>query len=78
MIRNAIDHGIEKPEDRAARGKDEQGTIKLTAFHQSGRIVVIEIEDDGAGLNRERLVQKATEKGIIEAGPSSAKARSTI
>ncbi|OXT02488.1 hypothetical protein B7H23_06210 [Notoacmeibacter marinus] len=67
MIRNAIDHGIETPEDRRAKGKDEQGTIKLSACHQSGRIVV-SVEDDGAGLNRERLVQKATEKGIIEPG----------
>ncbi|MCP1200897.1 chemotaxis protein CheA [Notoacmeibacter sp. MSK16QG-6] len=67
MIRNAIDHGIETPEDRRAKGKDEQGTIKLSACHQSGRIVV-SVEDDGAGLNRERLVKKATEKGIIEPG----------
>ncbi|RLQ88806.1 chemotaxis protein CheA [Notoacmeibacter ruber] len=67
MIRNAIDHGIETPEDRLAKGKEEQGTIKLSACHQSGRIVV-SVEDDGAGLNRERLLKKALEKGIVEPG----------
>ena len=66
MIRNAIDHGIETPEDREAAGKPRQGTIYLSAEHRSGRIV-IEIEDDGRGINRERVLEKALEKGIIPA-----------
>ncbi|WP_193178069.1 chemotaxis protein CheA [Oricola nitratireducens] len=64
MIRNAVDHGIEDPETRQARGKPAQGTVKLSAYHSSGRIV-IEINDDGAGINRERVLSKAIEKGIV-------------
>ncbi len=54
MIRNAIDHGLESPEKRAAAGKPPEGTVRLTAQHRSGRIV-IEVADDGAGINRERV-----------------------
>ena len=64
MIRNSIDHGIEKPDVRVARGKPASGTVWLRAFHQGGNIV-IEIKDDGAGLNQEKLVAKAIEKGRI-------------
>lgn len=64
MIRNAVDHGLEKPEQRAEAGKPEEGTVKLSAAHRSGR-VVIEISDDGAGIKRERVRQIAVDKGII-------------
>lgn len=66
MIRNAVDHGIESPEKRIASGKDPEGTIKLTAKHRSGRIV-IELVDDGAGINRERVRQKAIDNELITA-----------
>lgn len=65
MIRNSVDHGIEKPEVRVSRGKPAEGTIHLRAFHQSG-YVVIQIQDDGNGLNRERLLRKAVERGIVQ------------
>ncbi|OWQ91258.1 chemotaxis protein CheA [Roseateles aquatilis] len=63
LVRNSCDHGIESPADRAAKGKPEQGTITLVASHQGGSIV-IEVRDDGRGLNREKLIKKAREKGI--------------
>ncbi len=66
MIRNAIDHGLEKPEARIAAGKPEEGTVRLSALHRSGRIV-IEISDDGAGINRPRVRQIAIDKGLIAA-----------
>lgn len=66
MIRNAIDHGIEDSDDRAAAGKDETGVIQLSAEHRSGN-VLIEIKDDGAGLNREKIKQIAIDKGIVPA-----------
>lgn len=65
MIRNAIDHGIEKPEARLAAGKPESGHIKLSAMHRSGR-VVIEVSDDGGGINRERVKSAAISKGLID------------
>jgi two-component system chemotaxis sensor kinase CheA len=65
MIRNSVDHGIEKPEARMARGKPAQGTVHLRAFHKGGNIV-IQIQDDGAGLNQERILAKAIEKGIVQ------------
>lgn len=64
MIRNSADHGIESPDDRESAGKPRQGTIRLSARHRSGR-VVIEIADDGAGINRERVLSKAIEKGLV-------------
>ncbi|MGI3901832.1 MAG: chemotaxis protein CheA [Janthinobacterium lividum] len=64
MIRNAIDHGLESPEKRLAAGKPEEGQVRLSALHRSGRIV-IEISDDGAGINRERVRAIAIEKGLI-------------
>ena len=63
LVRNSLDHGIETPEARIAKGKDPQGTITLRAAHQGGSIV-IEVSDDGAGLNRERILAKAKEKGL--------------
>jgi two-component system chemotaxis sensor kinase CheA len=64
MIRNAIDHGLEKPERRREAGKNPEGVVKLSAVHRSGRIV-IEVSDDGAGINRERVKAIAIEKGLI-------------
>ncbi|MEO8529597.1 MAG: chemotaxis protein CheA [Deltaproteobacteria bacterium] len=64
MIRNSVDHGVESPEKRIAAGKPEIGQITLTAAHRSGR-VVIEITDDGAGINRDRVRLIAIEKGLI-------------
>jgi len=63
LVRNSLDHGVEMPEERIAKGKDPQGTITLRAAHQGGNIV-IQVIDDGAGLNRERILAKAKEKGI--------------
>jgi two-component system, chemotaxis family, sensor kinase CheA len=63
LIRNSCDHGIEMPEVRAAKGKPEQGTVTLSASHQGGSIL-IEVKDDGRGLNKHNLVSKAREKGI--------------
>lgn len=64
MIRNAVDHGIEMPENRAAMGKSEEGTLRLTAS-QRGSHIVIELTDDGKGLNREGIRRKAIERGLI-------------
>jgi len=66
MIRNAIDHGLESPETRAAAGKPAEGVVRLTAAHRSGRIV-IEVGDDGGGINRERVKSIAVERGLIAA-----------
>ncbi|MCX7655850.1 MAG: chemotaxis protein CheA [Treponemataceae bacterium] len=67
IIRNSVDHGIERPLDRQARGKPPQGTIRLSAFH-SGAYVLIQVSDDGAGLNREKILEKAIEKGLLNGG----------
>ncbi|WP_197471917.1 chemotaxis protein CheA, partial [Oleiphilus sp. HI0067] len=64
--RNSLDHGIESPETRVAAGKDEMGKITLNAFHQGGNIV-IQIIDDGAGLNRDRILEKAIDNGLVKA-----------
>ncbi|RUO98739.1 chemotaxis protein CheA [Hyphomicrobium sp.] len=64
MIRNAVDHGIETPEERVAAGKPPEGTVRLSAAHRSGRIV-IEISDDGAGINRAKVRASAIKKGLI-------------
>ncbi|WIE06890.1 MULTISPECIES: chemotaxis protein CheA [Providencia] len=63
LVRNSLDHGIEKPEVRVANGKSEAGTLTLAAAHQSGNIC-IEVRDDGAGLNRERILAKAKSQGM--------------
>ncbi len=64
MLRNAIDHGLETPEEREAAGKPVEGTVKLAALHRSGRIV-IEITDDGKGINRKRVRAIAEERGLV-------------
>lgn len=64
LIRNAVDHGIESAEARIAAGKPAEGTLSLSAEHRSGRIL-IRISDDGAGINRERVLAKAIEKGLV-------------
>ncbi|MGI2258481.1 chemotaxis protein CheA [Shewanella sp. GXUN23E] len=64
LVRNSLDHGLESPAERAAKGKPETGSITLNAYHQGGNIV-IEIIDDGAGLNTEKILRKAIEKGLV-------------
>ncbi len=72
LVRNSIDHGLELPDARKAAGKDETGTITLAASHQGGHIV-IEVADDGRGLNRDKILAKATERGLaIPDNPSDA------
>lgn len=63
MLRNSVDHGLEEPQDRLAAGKDETGTIRLTASHQGGHVCVT-IADDGRGISREVIASKAVEKGL--------------
>jgi two-component system chemotaxis sensor kinase CheA len=70
LVRNSLDHGIEFPTDRIAQGKDAQGIITLRAAHQGGSIVIT-VADDGAGLNRERILFKAKEKGLSVSGNMS-------
>lgn len=65
LIRNALDHGIESPAQRLAAGKPAQGTVQLNAYHESGHIV-IQIADDGAGLNSEKILNKALANGLIK------------
>jgi two-component system chemotaxis sensor kinase CheA len=65
LVRNAIDHGIESADKRLARGKPARGTVKLNAFHDSGSIV-IEVSDDGGGLDRDRIMAKAVERGLVD------------
>ncbi|MGA8007784.1 MAG: chemotaxis protein CheA [Thiomonas sp.] len=64
LVRNSMDHGIEAPEVRAARGKPAQGTLRLSACHDSGSILIT-VADDGGGLNRERILAKAVERGLL-------------
>jgi two-component system chemotaxis sensor kinase CheA len=65
LVRNALDHGLESPAQRLAAGKSETGTLELNAFHEGGSII-IEVKDDGAGLNKERILAKARERGLVE------------
>jgi two-component system chemotaxis sensor kinase CheA len=67
MIRNSVDHGLEETAERSAQGKPETGTITLSAAHRSGR-VIIEVSDDGAGINRDRVLRIAEEKGLVAPG----------
>lgn len=66
MIRNAVDHGLEGPDQRTAAGKPPEGTVRLAAAHRSGR-VIIEVSDDGQGINRPRVLQKAIANGLVPA-----------
>jgi len=66
LVRNALDHGIETPEQRIAAGKSETGTLTLNAYHKGGNIV-IELSDDGAGINKERVLNKARANGLVGA-----------
>lgn len=67
MVRNALDHGLEHPEERLKAGKSDTGELHLRAYHQGGNIV-IELRDDGRGIDPERICRKAVEKGVIAAG----------
>lgn len=67
LVRNSVDHGVETPQERLAAGKPEFGEIVLYAYHQSGTLM-IEVRDDGAGLNPAKLTAKAIEKGILKPG----------
>ena len=67
LVRKSLDHGIEIPEQRRAKGKDETGVINVNAYHQGGNII-IEVIDDGAGLDQEKILEKAMEKGLVEEG----------
>jgi len=64
LVRNSLDHGIESPQKRIEAGKSETGVIELSAFHQGGNIV-IQIKDDGAGLNKDKIINKAKENGLL-------------
>lgn len=70
LVRNSVDHGLEKPDVRAAKGKTPVGTVKLTAAHQEGK-VLLSISDDGAGIDADKLRKKAVEKGLITAEAAS-------
>jgi two-component system, chemotaxis family, sensor kinase CheA len=67
MVRNSLDHGLEGPEERTAAGKSPEGTLVLSASHQAGHIL-IEITDDGRGLNTEKILKKARERGLVPEG----------
>ncbi|WP_144186962.1 hybrid sensor histidine kinase/response regulator [Elioraea rosea] len=77
MVRNSVDHGIEKPEDRRAAGKSETGRLVLNAFHEGGHII-IQISDDGRGLNTARIRQKAVAQGLAGEAEVAAMAESDV
>lgn len=77
LVRNSIDHGIEVPEERIKAGKNGKGCLTLRAFHEGGQ-VNIEISDDGAGLNRDRILQKAIERGLVTADHATRMADSEV
>lgn len=64
LIRNSLDHGLEPPEERVAKGKPEEGLLRIRAY-QDGSSVVVSVEDDGRGINKEKILKKAVEKGLI-------------
>jgi two-component system, chemotaxis family, sensor kinase CheA len=70
LVRNAVDHGIESPAERINEGKPAQGTVTLDAYHQ-GNQIVIEVSDDGRGINRDKLTAKAVESGVIKQGDAA-------
>ena len=67
LVRNSLDHGLETPDERLALGKSPQGVVRLKAYHQGGN-VVIELSDDGRGLNTEKVLQKAVDQGLVSPG----------
>jgi len=67
LVRNSLDHGIEAPAERLRRGKPARGALRLNAFHDAGSIV-IEVADDGKGLDRDRILERAVERGLVDAG----------
>lgn len=69
MVRNAVDHGVEGPDEREANGKPRLGVVRLHAYHASGNVIV-ELKDDGRGLHRDKIVKKAIEKGLIDGDKS--------
>ncbi|MDR3038854.1 MAG: chemotaxis protein CheA [Candidatus Adiutrix sp.] len=73
LVRNSLDHGLETPAERKAAGKSPQGTVKLKAYHQGGN-VVIELMDDGRGLNTEKVLKKAVEQGLASPGDNLSEA----
>ncbi|MBN2022690.1 MAG: chemotaxis protein CheA [Pirellulales bacterium] len=77
MVRNAADHGIESPEDRQAAGKPPEGTVTLNAFHR-GNSILIQVNDDGRGLDPESILRKALEKGLVSDGDAERLSRSQI
>jgi two-component system, chemotaxis family, sensor kinase CheA len=79
LVRNSLDHGLELPDDREANGKPRLGKLALNAYHEAGQIVV-EVSDDGRGLNRERILAKAIERGLVapDAQPSDAEVNELI
>src|SRR5206468_406158 len=64
LVRNAVDHGIERPEIRAAKGKDPEGTLTLRAYHEGGRVIV-EVADDGSGMDPDRIAEVALSRGVV-------------
>ena len=73
LVRNALSHGLEAPDERVARGKDARGLVRLRAFRETGGIV-IEVEDDGLGLSRERITRRAREMGVLPEGEALSEA----
>lgn len=69
LVRNSLDHGLETPDERAAAGKPRQGRLALNAYHEAGS-VIIEVSDDGRGLNRARILAKAVERGLVDTDAS--------
>jgi two-component system, chemotaxis family, sensor kinase CheA len=70
LVRNAIDHGIENPAERAAAGKERVGTVRLNAYHQANQMV-IEVSDDGRGIDRQKLIQRAIERGCVSSSEAA-------
>lgn len=66
IVRNSIDHGLEQPKDRVQSGKNEEGTLTIKSYHESGQ-VIIEVQDDGRGLDKQKILAKAIEKGLVTA-----------
>ncbi|MCG6145710.1 chemotaxis protein CheW [Leptospira bandrabouensis] len=77
LIRNSVDHGIESPAERRASGKPEEGTVELNAY-QGGSNILVEIRDDGKGLNKEKILKKAIERGLVNESDAQNLAESDI